>query len=105
MTQGKGQWVNPMFKKGLRSKPSNYRPVSLMCILSKLVEHIVCSQVRGHLDRQKMSLHFQQGFRSKHGCETHLLLTTHDILSLNDTNTQVAIGVLDLSKAFDVVPH
>ena len=46
----KEQCVNPFFKKGLRSKPSNYRPVSLTCITSKLMEHIICSQVRGHLD-------------------------------------------------------
>ena len=101
----KEQWVNPIFKKGLRSKPSNYRPVSLTCIPSKLMEHIICSQVRGHLDREKILSRFQHGFRSKHSCETQLLLTTHDISSLVDTNTQVDIGVLDFSKAFDVVPH
>jgi hypothetical protein len=101
----KEQWVNPIFKKGLRSKPSNYRPVSLTCITSKLMEHIVCSQVRGHLDREHILSRFQHGFRSRHSCETQLLLTTHDISSLNDNNTQVDIGVLDFSKAFDVVPH
>ena len=101
----KEQYVNPIFKKGLRPKPSNYRPVSLTCITSKLMEHIICSQVRGHLDVENILSRFQHGFRSKHSCETQLLITTHDISSLHDNNTQVDIGILDFSKAFDVVPH
>ena len=69
------------------------------------MEHVICSQVRGHLDRQNILSRFQHGFRSKHSCETQLLITTHDITSLHDNNLQVDIGILDFSKAFDVVPH
>ena len=68
----KEQWVNPIFKKGLRSKPSNYRPVSLTCIPSKLMEHIICSQVRGHLDREKIcrvsSMDSEVNTVVKHSC-------------------------------------
>ena len=101
----KQSWVAPIFKKGLRADPANYRPVSLTCIPSKLMEHVVCKHIRNHLDRYKVLSPFQHGFRAKHSCETQLLVTTHDIASLHDESLQVDIGVLDFSKAFDTVPH
>ena len=39
----KEQWINPIFKKGNKSEPENYRPVSLTCLTSKIMEHIICS--------------------------------------------------------------
>ena len=101
----RGQWVNPIFKKGSKCDAGNYRPVSLTCITSKIMEHIICSHVRDHLDSHSILSPFQHGFRSKHSCETQLLLTVHDIASIHDNNIQVDIGILDFSKAFDVVPH
>ena len=47
----------------------------------------------------------QFGFRQKHSCESQLLLTTDDFARFLDSNTQVDVGILDLSKAFDKVPH
>ena len=41
-------WITPVFKKGSRSDPANYRPVSLTCILCKLMEHVLCTHIRGH---------------------------------------------------------
>ena len=99
------QWVNPIFKKGLKSEPANYRPVSLTCITSKLMEHIICSHIRGLLDKPSILSRFQHGFRSGHSCVTQLLLTVYDIATMHDKNKQVDIGILDFSKAFDVVPH
>ena len=99
------QWVSPIYKKGLRSDPANYRPVSLTCITSKLMEHVVCKHVRKHLDIHNILSPFQHGFRAKHSCETQLLSTTHDIASIHDEGLQTDIGVLDFSKAFDTVPH
>ena len=101
----KESWVSPIFKKGLRADPANYRPVNLTCHLSKIMEHIVCKHIRNHLDKYNVLSPFQHGFRAKHSCETQLLVTTHDIASLHDESLQVDIGVLDFSKAFDTVPH
>ena len=72
----KQSWVTPIFKKGLRADPANYRPVSLTCIPSKLMEHVVCKHIRNHLDRYKVLSPFQHGFRAKHSCETQLRNTT-----------------------------
>ena len=58
-----------------------------------------------HLDSNGILSPFQHGFRSKHSCETQLLLTTHDIAQQHDLNHQVDIAILDFSKAFDVIPH
>ena len=54
---------------------------------------------------QESSKYILYTFRSNHSCKTQLLLTVHDIASIHDKDTQVDIGTLDFSKAFDVVPH
>ena len=98
-------WITPVFKKGARSDPANYRPVSLTCILCKLLEHVLCTHIRGHLDSHGILCPENHGFRSKHSCETQLLLTTHDLMSQRDQGYQIDVAILDFSKAFDTVPH
>ena len=72
--------VAPIYKKGPVSEAVNYRPVSLTCIPCKLIEHILCSHICAHLDRHKALTPLYHGFRSKHSCETQLLLTIQDLL-------------------------
>ncbi len=95
----------PIFKKGDRTKPSNYRPVSLTAIPCKVMEHIIVSNVMRHLEHNSILTDFQHGFRAKRSCDTQLLITTHDILQLIDKKKQVDLTILDFSKAFDVVSH
>jgi hypothetical protein len=97
--------VAPVFKKGSTCLPENYRPVSLTCVTCKILEHIICSHVRAHLDKHGILTHLQHGFRSKHSCETQLLTTLQDFLNIRDNNTQTDLAVLDFSKAFDKVSH
>ena len=68
--------VVPIFKKRDRSKPANYRPVSLTSEISKMLEHIVVSNIMRHLDSNNILNDNQNGFRRKRSCETQLLLTT-----------------------------
>ena len=98
-------WVSPVFKKGSRCDPANYRPVSLTSVPCKLLEHILCTHIRGHLDRLGVITDVQHGFRARHSCESQLLLTTHDLYRCQDLRDQVDVAVLDFSKAFDTVPH
>ncbi len=84
---------------------SNYRPVSLTCIMSKVMEHIIVKHILNHIDLHKILTIFQHGFRSAHSCETQLLLTVDDLCKSHDKKTQVDVGVLDFSRAFDTVPH
>ena len=98
--------VVPVYKKGPVSEAENYRPISLTCIPCKIMEHILCSHIRSHLDCHQALTPLNHGFRAKHSCDTQLLLTVQDLLEKCDTaNAQVDVAVLDFSKAFDKVPH
>ena len=103
--QWKTAWIAPVFKKGGRSDPANYRPVSLTSIACKMLEHILCTHIRRHLDTHDILGPENHGFRAKHSTETQLLLTTHDLLKNKDAGKQLDVIILDFSKAFDTVPH
>ena len=75
----------PLFKKGDRSLARNYLPVSLMtCIPSKLLEHIVCSNIMGHLDQYDLLSDKQHAFRKWHSCETQLIIVINDWAKILD---------------------
>lgn len=97
--------VIPIHKKGSRSDPLNYRPISMTCISSKILEHIICSNVNAYLDEHHLLTDCQHGFRKRHGCVTQLLATTTDLIDAYDLNIPTDLAVLDFSKAFDVVSH
>ena len=97
--------VSPVFKKGDRSTPSNYRPISLTCVCSKLLEHILSSHIRAHLENNSILTQFQHGFRKHRSCETQLILTAHDIATGLKDGKQIDAVLLDFSKAFDKVSH
>ena len=98
----KTAYVTPIFKKDKRSDPSNYRPISF---LHKRFEHILVNQIMNHLETHQILCPNQFGFRIKHSCESQLLLTIHDFSHYMNNRTQVDIGILDFSKAFDKVAH
>ena len=102
-------WLNaniaPVYKKGDRHMPENYRPVSLTSVLSKLLEHIVCRHMMKHFERHNILTSLNHGFRSGYSCETQLAVTVEDLISSFDRGIQTDIAILDFSKAFDTVPH
>ena len=92
--------VSPLFKKGNRKDPSNYRPISLTCICSKLLEHIIHSNIMLHLQKHNILSNTQFGFCKHYSAELQLIQTTHDLtLNLNNKSQTDAI-LLDFSKAF-----
>jgi len=97
--------ITPLFKKGDKHMAVNYRPVSLTCVCSKLMEHIICSHIRTHYDKYNALTTLQHGFRTRRSCVTQLLITTQDLISTFDRKEQIDMIILDFSKAFDVVPH
>ena len=58
-----------------------------------------------HFSENKILTPVQHGFRSKHSCESQLLITTDEFIRNFESKTQADVVVLDFSKAFDVVPH
>ena len=97
--------VTAVFKKGDKTNPANYRPVSLTCILCKSMEHIIFSQIMNHLDRHNILVKFQHGLRANRSCETQLLNTVEDLSRRLDRRKVTDLLILDFSKAFDTVPH
>ena len=97
--------ICPLFKKGDRSLACNYRPVSLTCIPCKLLEHIVCSNIMGHLDQYNLLSDKQHAFRKWHSCEAQLIAVINDWAKILDKKGQVDTFILDFEKAFDTPPH
>jgi hypothetical protein len=97
--------VSPIFKKGSRLVPSNYRPVSLTSIVCKTMERIVAKKITNHFDANNQFTPHQHGFLKGKSCTTNMLEYV-DILS-SSIEQGIVIDVLytDFSKAFDTVPH
>lgn len=97
--------VIPIHKGGNNADINNYRPISLICVLSKILEKVVAKQLASFLESNKLLVNSQHGFRSKLSTETALLKVT-DTLFHNIDNKQISLLILlDLSKAFDSVHH
>ena len=97
--------IVPIFKKGSKAKPSNYRPVSLTSIACKIMEHIIASQVMDFMEDNNILCDVQHGFRHNRSCESQLIITTDDLARVLNTQGQTDMTILDFSKAFDKVPH
>lgn len=91
----------PIFKSGDPSLPTNYRPVSLLSTLSKVLERVICNQVYGYLENNKLLFPMQFGFRKAHSCEGLLLQLIDYISKAKDKNKHVLNVYIDLKKAFD----
>ena len=111
MEQGKlpYQWkvaeVRPIFKKGCKSKPGNYRPVSLTSIICKVFEGFVRDALYDHLVKNNLLSPKQFGFCQGRSCVTQLLNTINKWMKCLDNSTPVDAIYLDFAKAFDTVPH
>ena len=97
--------VVPVFKKGAKNRPENYRPVSLTSITCKMLEHIITSNIMRHLEQHGILTDAQHGFRKQRSCETQLIITLQDLAKTVDDRGQSDVVLLDFSKAFDKVPH
>ena len=103
--QWKQALVTPIFKSGERSDPSNYRPISLTCICSKIMEHILLSHISKHVASNSILFDNQHGFRQKLSTTTQLVSATHDWAHTLHLKGQTDVIFLDFQKAFDRVPH
>lgn len=97
--------VRPIFKKGDKKIPGNYRPVSLTSIVCKIFEGFVRDSLIKHLSDHDLLSDRQYGFSSGRSCTTQLLTTINDWMTDIDEGKPVDAIYLDLRKAFDTVPH
>ena len=97
--------ITPIFKKGSKTLPCNYRPISLTSVVCKMLETLIRDKLISHLEENNLLKNTQHGFRSKRSCLTNLLDFSYDILNQYDESKAVDIIYLDFQKAFDKVPH
>ena len=98
--------VFPLLKKpGLDLLYKNYRPVSNLQYVSKLIEKAVFEQIHTHMMTHSLYPEFQSSYRQNHSTETALVKVTNDILIKMNTQEVTLLVMLDLSAAFDTVNH
>ena len=99
--------VTPIFKKGGKLSPNNYRPVSLTCILCKTMEKLVRPHMIDHLQSNNLIIisDRQHGFVAGRSCTTQLLEVLDKWTRILDEGGAVDVVYLDFQKAFDKVPH
>ena len=99
--------VKPTIKKENVDKDvlSNYRPISNLSMVSKLLERVVLEQLNEHLNTNNLYSKVQSGYRPKHSCETLLVRMFDDINNMIQADNIVILVLLDLSAAFDTIDH
>ena len=98
----KGQ-VTPTFKKDDELCKGNYRPITVLSVLNNISEKILASQLYGFFEN--ILSNFISAYRKNYSCEYALLRLVEDWKTSLDNKEVAAIISLDLSKAFDSIPH
>ena len=89
----------------LKGQTNNYRPISNLSVISKLLERAVCSQLAEYIDDNNLMPPNQSAYRRSHSTETALTVVFSDIIRELDRGNLVLLSMLDLSAAFDCVDH
>ena len=102
-----GKWklanVVPVFKRGIKEHVQNYRPISLLCIVSKVLERCISNNIWEHL--QEIMNDHQHGFMPGRSSTSQLVGVLDKIGKVLDRGEQIDVIYLDMTKAFDKVNH
>ena len=99
--------IIPIYKSGNKNSFNNYRPISILPALSKIMEKIVCNRLVNYLEKYNILYKHQYGFRSKHSTIRPILHLLKNIADANDNISKdiTMVVFIDLSKAFDTINH
>ena len=97
--------ISPLFKSKLDNEANNYRPISLLMTISKVLEKIMYQRTYGFMESTGQIYNSQYGFRSQHSCESAVAELTSEIIKGQQNGMYTLALFLDLSKAFDTLEH
>ena len=97
--------IVPLHKGGDESMCNNYRPISLLITISKILEKVVYKRTYSFLEKNNILFQSQYGFRTKHSCADAIAELMGEITKNRENGLYTAGIFLDLSKAFDTLPH
>ena len=97
--------ITPIHKQGNKSDVDKYRPISVLPVISKILEKHMCKNLMAYLTKHSLLYKCQSGFRANHSCETILIKLTDEWLEAMDKGLFTVVVMIDLRKAFDVVDH
>ena len=95
--------VKPLLKKGWKTNISNYWPISLLSILSKVIEQVVHKQTTKFLNDNNIFYKYQSGFRNNHSTDLFLSFLNDKILKGFGNAIYTGMILIDLQKAFDLI--
>ena len=97
--------VLPLYKNGQGNIPGNYRPISVLLAISKIMERILYDQLHSYLTTFELLSHSQFGFRKSHSTASALLDCTNEWYVNLDRKMFNLVVLIDLKKSFDTVDH
>ena len=97
--------LKPVFKKGKKVNPSNYRPILLLPLISKIIEKVVHNQTNEFLSDNKILYNYQSGVRTNQLTNLCLYFLTDKILKGFDEGLLIGMILIDLQKAFNTINH
>ena len=97
--------LKPLYKKGTKADPKNFRPISLLPIVSKIIEKVIQNQTMNYLTENNILYRHQSGFHKNHSTDTCLAYLTDKILTGFDSGLLTGVILIDLQKAFDTTNH
>ena len=97
--------VTPLHKSGTKDDPRNYRPISILPVVSKVLECLIHKQLASYFDNHNLLCKSQSGFRRIHSTEMPVTYFAAEILMNMDKGLATGSVFIDLAKAFDTVDH
>ena len=95
--------LKPLYKKGTKTDPKNFRPISLLPIVSKIFEKVIHEQTMEYLTDNNILYKYQSGFRKNHSTDTSLSYLTNRILTGFDSGLLTGMILINLQIAFDTI--